>query len=194
MNDLELIDKVKNEGCSESFSEIVERHSPLYWSICNKYKEPMTASGVHVSDMDDDKLFFIYESIKSYDPEKNSKYSTWLANWTKYKCLSKITSSNRVVTKTSEFLDFCSEKESDCDDQDEANKADAYDFIKEQLADEKDDIKEIFNLRYFSNEKKNRRWSDIGKKLGISTQTAINRHDRVVNKIKMRMRRKSFDF
>ena len=40
-------------------------------------------------------------------------------------------------------------------------------------------IKKVFGMRYFSETRKSKlAWSEIGRQLGISTQTAINLHDK----------------
>lgn len=154
----------------------------------------MAASGVPISDMEDDKFYFIYESIKTFNPDKNSKYSTWLANWTKYKCLSKITASNKEFTGGESFLDYCVNKDTEADAESEEAKLDIFEHVNEILESESEETQKIFKLRYFSNDKKNKKWSDIGDKLGISTQTAINKHNRAIEKIKMKVKKKNVDF
>jgi len=64
------------------------------------------------------------------------------------------------------------------DRKDEENKLEVqYIFsILAQLRDPR--IKEVFNLRYFKTDKKKMPWSQIGKKMDVSTQTAINLHQR----------------
>jgi DNA-directed RNA polymerase specialized sigma subunit len=194
MDDYELIDKVKTESCSNSFMELVNRHSPLFKSVCSKYYEPMLASGVSPSEMEDDKMFLMYESINNFDLSKNTKYSTWLANWTRYKCLSKITLANKLMYSDLPFLEFSMNKglTSDVINKEKLNSI--LEVIKEQVEEESEEIKKIFELRYFSEKRKNRRWSEIAKKIGVSTQTAINKHNQAVKRIKFKISRKNLDF
>jgi DNA-directed RNA polymerase specialized sigma subunit len=51
-------------------------------------------------------------------------------------------------------------------------------------------IHKIYNLRYFSN-KKNMPWKKIGKKLNISTQTAINLHNKAMVLLKNKLNSKN---
>ena len=61
------------------------------------------------------------------------------------------------------------------------------------LGDER--IKKVYELRYFSGEEKLATWNSIAKKLGVSTQTAINLHEktRVFLKNKI-ISKNSYDF
>jgi hypothetical protein len=39
-------------------------------------------------------------------------------------------------------------------------------------------ISKVFNFRYFSSDKKDSSWEIVAKKIGVSTQTAINLHNK----------------
>jgi len=52
-------------------------------------------------------------------------------------------------------------------------------FVMHLLGKMKDSrVKKIFHLRYFCNKIEKNTWSQIGKNLDISTQTAINLHNK----------------
>jgi DNA-directed RNA polymerase specialized sigma subunit len=51
-------------------------------------------------------------------------------------------------------------------------------------------ISKIYSLRYFTN-KKNMPWKKIGKKLDISTQTAINLHNKAISLLKIKFNSKN---
>jgi len=54
-----------------------------------------------------------------------------------------------------------------------------YDYIDKILSGFSDNrIKQVYFLRYFSGDKKLTTWNQIAKKLNISTQTAINIHEK----------------
>ena len=49
---------------------------------------------------------------------------------------------------------------------------------------------QIFKMRYFE-DKKNVSWAKIGKKLNISTQTAINIHNKTIDFLKNKLKSKN---
>jgi DNA-directed RNA polymerase specialized sigma subunit len=53
-------------------------------------------------------------------------------------------------------------------------------------------IKDIYQMRYFSDGPNLATWSEIGKKLKISTQTAINLHEKARVFLKNKMESKNF--
>jgi hypothetical protein len=62
------------------------------------------------------------------------------------------------------------------------------DFIKNIISQVKDKrVKKIFNIRYFNGAIKKTPWAKIAKELGVSTQTAINLHNKTITLIKRKM-------
>ena len=59
-----------------------------------------------------------------------------------------------------------------------------------QLKDKR--IEKIFKLRYYADNKKSMSWNFIGKKLKISTQTAINLHNKAVEFLINKYKAKDF--
>ncbi len=54
-----------------------------------------------------------------------------------------------------------------------------YSYLNSLLSSFKDErIKRVYELRYFSGGEKLATWNSIAKKLGVSTQTAINLHEK----------------
>ena len=60
--------------------------------------------------------------------------------------------------------------------------------LLENMQDER--AKQIFKMRYFE-DKKNIAWAIIGKKLNISTQTAINIHNKTIDFLKKKLKSKN---
>jgi len=96
--DEELTRKVKEEGCSESLSELINRHSPLCNSIYGKFAKAMGQTGAFPEDILDDKSLIIFESAKSYDPTKPAKFSSWLGNQVRYRCLNAMKKYGREIS------------------------------------------------------------------------------------------------
>jgi len=179
-SDEELIYKIKEENSSESVEELINRHSALCIDVSKKYHSSLIASGVPVDDLYKEKNYIIYKSAMSFNPSKKVKFTTWLGNQMRFHCLNTLNKNNNANTINLEHQQIDSYN----------NNASAFletkkiqhevEYIFDILSKLKDPrIKEVFNLRYFSSKKKEC-WASIGKKIGVSTQTAINLHKRGV--------------
>ena len=100
-NDLSLINNIKENNSGDSLLELIERHSGMYVHIVDKYihKNSYVSRDLII----DDKDFVIYQSALEYNPEKKSKFSTFLANQTKWKCLNAI---NNVRNKNNSDIEL----------------------------------------------------------------------------------------
>ena len=106
----------------------------------------MHASGIFVDDVLNDKDYIIYQSAKSFDPTRKTKFSTWLGNQVRYYCLNKINKNKKYVTTEDQELSFLMEREEGPEDNKELR-----DYMLDLLSQIKDKrIKRIFELRYFS--------------------------------------------
>ena len=92
-SDLSLINKIKKDSNNKCLEELIDRHSGIYIYIVDKYTKSKYSS-VCRSTILDDKDYVIYKSALDYNPNRNSKFSTFLANQTKWKCLNTINESN----------------------------------------------------------------------------------------------------
>lgn len=173
MNDLYLeIEKVQREGCSLSLVEVIIRYSPVFLSMYSKYRKSIISSGADPNDILLDKDLIIYESAKTFNAEKGSSFCTWLSNNTKYKCLHLMGKALKAV-KLSERVKNNTTK----DREDQPFRVKELNshifFILNKLKDKR--ISSVYKLRYFSENSK-MTWSGIGKRMGFSSQTAINLH------------------
>jgi len=150
----------------------------------------MHASGIFVDDVLNDKDYIIYQSAKSFDPTRKTKFSTWLGNQVRYYCLNKINKNKKYVTTEDQELSFLVEKEERQEDNKELR-----DYILNLLSQIKDKrVKKIFELRYFSDEKSRMTWTDISKKVSVSSQTAINLHNKGLTSLKKKIKKDSVTF
>lgn len=86
ITDLELINKAKKLD-SDSLKALVDRYGSVYDSIVNKF----TFEKEYIkNDMIDDKYSFFFEMVKSYNPNKNTKFSTYIYNMTRWSCLDRL--------------------------------------------------------------------------------------------------------
>jgi len=181
--DQELIQDVKENGSSKSFILLSERHSNLYYKICQKYTAAFMASGIPPEDVFAEKDYTLYRSVITFNPDKGAKYSTWLGNYTKYSCLN-------FLKKNSKQANFKSDEQTQffLDKQYIENQPTDYSGFREhvfsiieKMKDKR--IKQIFELRYDPKEQKKMTWKNIAKKLEISAQTAINLHSKGIKLI-----------
>ena len=182
-DDNPLIKKIISTGCNKSYSTLSERHEKLFYKICQKYIPVAQSKGLRKEDLIADKDFVMFKAIRSYKPDRNTKFSTWLGNCTKYHCLTFLNVNNKYVDVEDETINFyLTDKNKDDYDNEEKLK-DEKEYIFEILKKLKDKrISKVFKLRYFDKDvkKKKATWSNIASKINTSTQTAINLHQRGV--------------
>ena len=194
MTDLQLIKKIKNNNCESSLLELLSRHQGICNKMIQKYCKVCSDMGVSISDLNTDKLLVTYKSALSFKANKNIKFSTWLGNQMRYHCLNSLNKINKDISMENENIKYITEKkqseESNFDNLNE-EKINLIFNILDQMKDDR--IKKIFNLRYFA-DSKIKSWHEIGKKMHISTQTAINIHNKALDFIHTKMSSKiSFD-
>lgn len=180
-DDLSLIEEIKVNNNESCLKELIAKHSGIYLQIVNQTISDQ--SNVNKNDIIDDKDLFIYEKALNFDPHRNIKFSTYLGNEIKWKCLN-------IYNKAKKY-EYC-----DVSDQSE-NLVDK-DYVKEYLdnetvsliyekADKYHDprVRKIIQIRY-RDCKKNKLtpWKKIAKKLKLSIQGCINIHNRFIREIK----------
>ena len=174
VSDNYLVERIKLTNCEKSLGELIKRHSAICFKVIKRYASTFYANNINVIDASSDKNLIIWNSAKSFNIDKNVKFSTWLANQVKYSCLNALNkkSKDRLVATEDEILDVLKEK---TPEEDNNNLFEFTDNILNQLRDKR--IKQIFSMRY-SNHHKKPSWCKVAEKLNVSTQTAINLHNR----------------
>jgi DNA-directed RNA polymerase sigma subunit (sigma70/sigma32) len=180
-SDLYLISKIQKENDEQSLIELINRHSGIYTTMVSRF-----ASGKStVLDKDlimEDKNYTIYSSALKFDPSRETKFSTYLANETKWKCLNTI---NKLKKRKESYIDddlnfiepFCDDFIGDI------NKEEALEGFKKLLEEEIDErIKKIIDMRYNSDNNKLIAWKIIAKEMKMSIQGCINIHNKFITK------------
>jgi RNA polymerase sigma factor (sigma-70 family) len=183
-SDLSLIKKVKNESDEGSLNQLIERHSGIYLDMVNSVI-PNDCEFLDKNDILEEKNISIYKAVLNFDPDRNTKFSTYLGNETKWKCLNMF---NRGVKY--KYIDIDDLKE-DCNFTDEitilniSNK-EIINKIYEKAKNHIDNrVSKIIELRYKIGEKnKTMPWKNIAEKINVSVQGCINIHDRFIEEIK----------
>lgn len=192
--DKQLVRMVKG-GSSEAFEEICRRYENIFYKVCQKYATTLSLSGINPEDIFEEKNFIIFHCIKTYNADKNTKLSTWIGNFARYLCLNTLNSRKFILPTATEELNRHIEETQQRDVYFRDNySADNFSYITNILDQLKDTrIKEIINLRYFSDTtpKKKMIWEKIAKKLNMSTQTAINLHNKGLDLLRSKMQSKN---
>ena len=181
MTDLQLIQKIKRNNCEQSLLELYSRHQGICNKMLQKYCKVCYDIGVSLEDLNAEKIYVVYKSALSFKSNKNIKFSTWLGNQMRYHCLNTFNKQSKDISMENENIKYITENnQSKQIDNALLNKekVDLIFNILDQMADSR--VKEIFNLRYFS-DRKIQPLNKIGKKMHISTQTVINIHNKALS-------------
>jgi RNA polymerase sigma factor (sigma-70 family) len=188
LDDNTLVKNVQEKNDEESLKTLIDRHSALCNSLYKKYSNSMMNSGVYLQDVVDQKDYIVYKSAMSFDPCKNSKFSTWLYNQVRYQCLNCMNENSHYLALETDKLNYIIEKQTIPEKQ--YKNINEYIFnIVDSCSDKR--IQKIFKMRYLNNTNKKMPWNKIAKKLKISTQTAINIHNKALKLLKNKIESKN---
>jgi RNA polymerase sigma factor (sigma-70 family) len=179
--DLQLILNVKKSNDEESLKELIERHSGIYVEMVNKYL-PESLEGINKNDVLEDKNFCIYDAAIKFDENKKAKFSTYIGNLARWKCLNIYNKNIKFPQSSiSEIYDqsvSCEPELKNIERQEELKN------IFKIIDSSKDDrVKKIFKMRY-KDGRKLTPWKKIAKKLDLSIQGCINIHNKHLTEIK----------
>ena len=190
--DLSLVKKIKSKNCNDSFIKLSSSYENFYFSIAKKYTPALLKMGMNKDDIKSEQYYILYKAISSFDAKQKTKFSTWFCNCSRYHFLNYINSNKKYVVSEEKTIDFFNNRDIllvvD-------KNSDMLDYLNSLLSSFKDKrVYDVYKLRYFSNTEKLTTWNKIAKKLGISTQTAINLHEKARTFLKTKIQSKnSFD-
>ena len=188
VSDNYLVERIRLTNCEKSLEELIKRHTALCFKIIKRYASTFYANNIDITEASTDKNLIIWNSAKSFSAGKNVKFSTWLANQIKYSCLNALNkkSKDRLISTEDEILDVLKEKSLEETDD---NLFEFTNNILNQLKDQR--IKQIFSMRYSTHYKKPS-WCTVAKQLKVSTQTAINLHNRGIEVLRKKIKSEKF--
>ncbi|MAH50815.1 hypothetical protein CMI37_33665 [Candidatus Pacearchaeota archaeon] len=192
--DAKLAKKVKLESDEHSLKQLIEKHSCLCYNILQKFNSRLKSMGINTDDLFKEKDYLVYKAACTYNPEKKVKFSTWLGNYTRYYCLTLLSKKNAPIPVDEETSTFYLNKISESKHQElEAteNVKEFISFLLDSLKDKR--AKHIYMLRYFSDSGPKMTWKKIAKKVGVSSQTAINIHNRAKRILKNKIKSKEIN-
>jgi DNA-directed RNA polymerase sigma subunit (sigma70/sigma32) len=180
MEDLQLIEKIKNENDENSLIELIERHSGIYIDMVNRYL-PQHSDGICKQDVIEEKDYSIYNAALSYDDQRNTKFSTHLGNLTKWKCLNIYNKNLKFPQQSIENVYHIKENPKI-----EENEQLYKEVLK--IADSKKDkrIQKIIRMRYGKG-KRLTPWKNIAKEVDLSIQGCINIHNKFIKEARTKL-------
>ena len=196
--DTQLAINVQENNCEKSLKKLIEKHSRLCFDILQKFTPVLKSMGYHMDDIFNEKAFLVYKSAIKFKPDKGVKFSTWLGNYTRYHCLTLLSAKGKqkVFYQEDELIKYNLDKISEIKHAENAQNENVKEFVTFLLEGIKDKrAKDIYMLRYFSSAGEKMTWKKIAKKVGVSSQTAINIHNRAKKILKNKIKSKdNFDF
>jgi len=197
LEEINIINLAKN-GDNDSIKTLIEKHSGICVDVYKKYINLPNVSGFISDDIISSKDYIIYNSAKTYDPTRGSKFSTWLANQTRYFCLNCINKSGKLIPFETETLNSLIEGKSQEFKNEEKTierSNAALEVVKETLSSlSNKKIKECIEIKYFSKDGNHKSYTEIAEKMNVTVQTVINWHNKFIKIIKQKCKNRKIIF
>ena len=185
LSDKELVKAVKyGKQSDECLLELVSRHSGIYISMVHNYS-PDKSSGLLTArdDLLNDKNYYIYQAALKYDDSKQTKFSTYLGNETRWLCLNLYNKNknSKEISSDKPDLNYAAH-----DLHEVSMKQEILDKIMSLIQRDPDHrISTIFKMRYIDGDKnKVMPWNKVCESVDLSIQGCINIHNKTIKKIK----------
>lgn len=193
LNDIELVDKIKESNCNTSIVELYSRHEKLCLSIIYKLSKRFNSFSI-VEEIKDDIHYIIYRSAIKFKHNKATKFSTFLANETKWCFFNKM---NILIKKQNHMKLNDLIKLDKKEVHDEENIESIYDISMNLLKNIPDlRILKIFKLRYEIGKQDSNKvmpWHEVGEVIGLSSQGCINLHASGIKFIKDKLQKEGIN-
>ncbi len=172
LSDYQLIKEINKSASNEAFLELKKRHNKIFYRTCSSYCSKVQQ--LRYSEIAEEVDHVLMLAIRSYNPKKKSKFSTWLCNYSRYFCLNSIKAGSELghfVPTENDSIDLIN------------NQSHRYDLIdnkdqtKKEIFKLLDKVKDsrakvIFKERFYG-DKSSSRWKEIAKKLNLTPQRVI---------------------
>ena len=183
VTDSDLTKMIRDENDELALTELISRHSGIYVDMLKKFGFKCLTQN-QIQDIMGDKDYVIYKAALEYDHTK-AKFSTHLANKTKYMCLTQKTKNkNSKISTNYEDVQFSQKDKPSTPDQ-SCTTNDSFDRVLNLIEKHKDKrLKVIFHERYFCGKRgKLKPWKEVAEKINLSAQGCINLHDRAIKEL-----------
>lgn len=179
MDDLYLINQVKETGSSEAFREITQRHSGLYLQVLDN-SLPSEQFPLQKEDFRAEREFYIYDAVMKFEPSKGMKFSTYLGQTIKWKCLTLRHRGNDKDTCSLEPLSSYMEEQEYLPPQRKEQIEKIFQYA-ENFPDET--VRNVVLARY-NDGRKTLSWKKVADKVGISSREANLAYQKFVKEAK----------
>ena len=183
--DTELVKLVQESKNNDALEALIDRHSGIYMDMVRKFGSK-NLSMTQIDDIVEDKDYIIYQAALEYD-ETKAKFSTYLANKTKFMCLTRQTN-NKKLSKFVAFdkVDYDRSVSSEETPQEKCISNESYERIMNLINKHHDErVRTIFQQRYFLGRNgKLKPWNQIAQIVQLSTQGCINIHNKIIKDFK----------
>jgi len=194
LTDSALTDLIKAKNDEGALEELISRHSGIYVDMLKRFGMNCLTQN-QVSDIMKDKDYVIYKAALEYD-ESKAKFSTHLANKTKYMCLTQKTKNkNNRITANFDDIKFA-EKDKSYTPDESCKINDSFTRILNLIERHKDKrLRIIFHERYFCGKRgKLKPWKDVARTLNLSAQGCINIHNKAIREISLKIDNEKIKF
>lgn len=186
LSDIDLVTNIQQDkNTDQCLEELINRHSGIYLDIVNSFMKHCPFPTLR-DDIINDKDLTIYNTALRFDKDKGAKFSTFLGNETKWKCLNtsnKNKKNNRYVEMDENRTGFLTEVQSDVEEQKQEHQEEILDDFFAKIGEYPDErVRQIFEMRY-AGTKRLTPWREISEKMKLSIQGCINIHNAALKKI-----------
>lgn len=183
MTDIQLVQNVKENNCSDSLQELVTRHSYIFFKMLSKYCEMIYKSGKSPADIEEQKMTIIYDSCRSFNLEKKTKFSTWLAHQVRFVCLNFI-NRNKPLASLDSMPENLKSKLIVLDDK----KLVAEEKIMEMLEAHEDKNEALVcKMRYFYDTPRRPSWKCIASQLNMNDKQVMKIHNKALKSLRKKI-------
>lgn len=185
--DLDLVSKIKSQtDVDSSIEALSKRHGGLFFNMVNRFSiDSMTSTAKN--DLVRNQLWCVFEAARTFDPSRNTAFSSHFANVVKF-----------MVLKSNHSIRQCREDAKDdstltflCDlhgsEPPKISNDDISKIIQNAVVGIGDKrAGKIISMRYFSGSDKVP-WKNIARELNLSIQGCINIHDKCLNALRAQL-------
>jgi RNA polymerase sigma factor (sigma-70 family) len=172
----------ENEETEKCLEVLINRHSGLCIDMINGYVSRQHNEGLR-QELIKEKDYQIYQSALKFNPNKGSKFSTYLGNEIKWKCLNIYNKNKRrkTVQVEEELINYFSY---DANSESKYCNKEIFSDIIDQASNHPDPrVGKIFHLRYVEGKENSvMPWKNVSSQIGMSIQGCINIHDMAIKK------------
>lgn len=177
-DDFSLVMRVKETGDSAAMNELICRNTGVFLQVLDR-SLPSDVFATQKEDFRNERSFHLYDAVMKYKPESNMKFSTYLGQTIKWKCL---TLKNRGPDKDTVFIDSLDVPPAEKEPQDSSNKEKIETIFQFAENYPNELARKIVDYRYNSASKIS--WKQIAKKLDISVSWATLIHGQFIKDAK----------